>query len=71
MTAVGPLGPAIALDSSTAGNVVVANHVAWQPYHDFPLWDYNRCGVNTWRSNTVSPNPAGTGNLLSNWPCVR
>lgn len=71
MTAAGPLGPAIALDSSTAGNVVVANHVAWQPYHDFPLWDYNRCGVNTWRSNIVSPNPAATDNLLSNWPCVR
>lgn len=70
IVSVGRLGPAIALGSSTARNTVAGNRVSWTPYHDFALWDYNGCGVNTWHGNTVQPNPAVTHNRLSNWPCV-
>ena len=65
---VGPRGPAIALDSSTARNEVTGNRVAWVPYHDFPLWDYNSCGVNHWSGNAVTPPPVTY--RLSNWSCV-
>lgn len=66
-------GPAIALDSSTARNVVSNNQVDWaSPYGNFVLWDYNSCGANTWRGNVVKPDPVpSTWSVkVSNWPCI-
>jgi hypothetical protein len=63
-------GPAIALGSSTARNVVSANHVTFAASHTFALWDYNACGVNTWRGNAVKFSFGAYQDHLSNWPCV-
>jgi hypothetical protein len=46
-------GSAIALDSSTSHNTVAGNEALALPPGNFALWDYNSCGVNTWRDNVV------------------
>ncbi len=65
-------GPAVALDSSTAHNLVSRNGIDWPSYTaNFYLWDFNRCGVNIWSHNVVRPNPVAFHSHLSNWACVR